>query len=102
MIQVVASIEVKDDSWPDFLEIFRGNIPNVLAEKGCHQYDGTVDHPMDLPPQDLCECRLTVIECWESEQHLRDHLVAPHMATYREKVKDMVKGVSLRVLKPIT
>jgi quinol monooxygenase YgiN len=102
MIQVVASIEVKKQSWEGFLKIFQSNVPNVLAESGCHRYEATLDHLMNLPLQDLSPHRVTVLETWESEMHLRDHLVSPHMATYRENVKDMVEGVSLRVLRSVS
>ena len=32
---------------------------------------------------------------------LEAHVAAPHMAEYRVKVKDQVKGVVLQVLKPV-
>jgi len=31
---------------------------------------------------------------------LKAHLAAPHMAAYREQVKDLVGGVALQVLEP--
>jgi quinol monooxygenase YgiN len=42
---------------------------------------------------------VTIIEKWESLHALRDHLNTPHMLTYRERVKDIVEGTSLKVLK---
>jgi quinol monooxygenase YgiN len=42
---------------------------------------------------------VTIIERWESLEALRDHLEAPHMLAYREKVKNIVTGLSLKVLK---
>jgi quinol monooxygenase YgiN len=41
------------------------------------------------------------VEAWESLDDLHRHLKAPHMATYREEVKDLVKQVSLQVLQPV-
>ena len=41
-----------------------------------------------------------VIEKWESVEALKKHLEAPHMVRYRRTVKDMVTGVSIRVLEP--
>jgi quinol monooxygenase YgiN len=41
------------------------------------------------------------VEAWESLDALRNHLKAPHMLDYKEKVKDMVKSVSLKVLSPV-
>ena len=98
MIYVLASIRVKKGRLQDFIEVFKSNIPNVREEKGCIQYAPTVDINADLPPQILDEDVVTVIECWESLDALRNHLAAPHMLTYREKVKDIVEDTSLKVL----
>jgi quinol monooxygenase YgiN len=38
------------------------------------------------------------IEKWSSLEDLQAHLSAPHMLAYKEKVKDLVDKVSLRVL----
>ena len=98
MIHVLASIRIKAGGVPAFLEIFKANVPNVLQEKGCIAYAPAVDIAADLPPQVLDEHVVTVIEKWESLQALQDHLQAPHMLSYREKVSDLVEEVSLKVL----
>ncbi len=98
MISVIASIRVKEGRRSQFLEIFKSNISNVREERGCMDYFPAVDMDVDLPPQILDENVVTIIEKWESPEALRDHLVAPHMLAYREKVKDMVEDVSLKVL----
>ncbi len=36
----------------------------------------------------------------ESVEHLKQHLVAPHMEEYRPKVKDMVVKTTLVILAP--
>jgi quinol monooxygenase YgiN len=46
----------------------------------------------------LDENVVTIIEKWESLEALRDHLKAPHMLAYQEKVKDIVEDRSLKVL----
>ena len=84
---------------PEFVEIFKSNVPNVREERGCIEYFPTVDINADLPPQSMDENVVTIIEKWESLDALRDHLKAPHMLSYKEKVKDMVEGLSLKVLK---
>ena len=43
---------------------------------------------------------VTILEKWESLNALKAHLAAPHMAEYREKVKDLVVGVKLQVVEP--
>jgi quinol monooxygenase YgiN len=83
----------------EFVEIFKSNVPNVREERGCIEYFPTVDINADLPPQNLDENVVTIIEKWESLDALRDHLKAPHMLSYKEKVKDMVEDLSLKVLK---
>ncbi|MBE9547242.1 MAG: antibiotic biosynthesis monooxygenase [Proteobacteria bacterium] len=98
MINVIASIRVKPGSLPEFLEIFKFNVPNVREEKGCIEYFPAVDIDADVPPQILDENVVTIIEKWESTEALRDHLNAPHMLAYKEKVKDIVEDVSLKVL----
>ncbi len=98
MVTVIASISVKPGHVPAFLEIFKSNVPRVRAEAGCIEYCPTVDLPADLPPQKLDGNVVTVVEKWDSLEALRDHLKAPHMASYRERVKDLVQGVSLKVL----
>jgi quinol monooxygenase YgiN len=98
MISVIASISVKPGSLPKFLEIFKANVPAVKAENGCVEYRPTVDVPTGLAPQKLDADLVTIVEKWTSLDTLRAHLAAPHMAIYREKVKDLVAGVSLKVL----
>jgi quinol monooxygenase YgiN len=98
MINVIASIRVKTEKFSEFLEIFKSNVPSVREEMGCIEYFPAVDIDADLPPQSLDENVVTIIEKWESLEALRDHLNAPHMLAYKEKVKDIVEGVSIKVL----
>ena len=98
MVTVIASISVKPGCMQDFLRVFKANVPQVRAEAGCIEYYPTIDVPADLPPQKLDENVVTVIENWESVEALHEHFKAPHMAAYREDVKDMVQGVSIKVL----
>ncbi len=101
MIYVIATIEVKPGKRDAFLAEFHRNLPNVRAEKGCIAYGPTVDVKADIPRQiPPRENVVTVVEQWESLQALRAHLAAPHMAEYRERVKDLVAGSSLQILEP--
>ena len=43
MINVIASIKVREGGKSEFIEIFKSNIPNVLEEKGCIEYILTAD-----------------------------------------------------------
>ena len=98
MIHVVASITVKKSQVASFLEIFKDNIPNVLAEEGCLEYAATVDMETEIPIQDTAAHRVTVIEKWESFARLEAHFTAPHMLEYKALVEEMVEDVSLKVL----
>jgi quinol monooxygenase YgiN len=99
MINVIASIRVKQGSLSDFLAICKANVPKVREEKGCIEYFPAVDVDAKLPPQARDENVVTVIEKWESLEALHAHLEAPHMLAFREKVKDLVEGRSLKVLR---
>jgi quinol monooxygenase YgiN len=101
MIHVIATIKVKPGTREKFLGILAGLAPQVRAEAGCVSYLPTVDVESGIPVQ--VEVRpdvVTIIEAWESLPHLQAHLKAPHMLAYREKVKDIVKNISLHVMNP--
>ena len=99
MINVIASIYIKKGRLAEFVEIFKLNIPNVLKEEGCIEYVPTVDILTDLPPQELDDNVVTIIEKWNSLDDLQAHLSAPHMLAYKENVKNLVDKVSLKILK---
>ncbi len=101
MINVIAKIRIKEGCIPDFLEIFKSNIPAVLAETGCLEYVPTVDVKTGLAPQKVDSECVTIVEKWESIGALKAHLVAPHMVEYQNKVKDIVVDVSLKVLQEV-
>jgi quinol monooxygenase YgiN len=98
MIYVVASVRVKEGRREEFLEIFKANVPAVLAEDGCIEYAPTVDVDAALSPQKLDPAMVTVVEKWESTAALQAHLKAPHMLAYRENTRDLVESVTLKVL----
>lgn len=101
MIVVLASISVAPEKLSDFLEIFNANIPSVRQENGCIEYFPAIDQDVNLPPQHLDENVVTIIEKWESLAALREHLASPHMLAYREKTKELVTDVSIKVLKEV-
>lgn len=98
MINVIASIHIKEGRLSEFINIFKSNIPNALKDKGCIGYAPTIDIPTGLSTQELNKNVVTIIEKWDSLEALQAHLSAPHMLSYREGVKELVEKVSLRVL----
>jgi quinol monooxygenase YgiN len=98
MINVIASISIKPGMLADYLEISKSNVPLVTQEQGCIEYVPTVDFDATMSRQDLDANLVIVIEKWASLDALQAHLRAPHMLTFREKVKDMIAQVSIKVL----
>ncbi len=100
MIIVIASIVTKEGCKNDFTKIFKDNVPNVLKEEGCIEYTPTFDFETDIPVQKKDASIVTIIEKWESLEHLKAHFIAPHMLQYKKDVADLVNNVSIKVLKP--
>ena len=99
MIFVVATSVLKSGFRNAFIEAVKDNLAKVRAEDGCISYNLTGDFNSGFTAQELCgENTLTFVECWQSIDHLKAHLAAPHMAEFREKVKDMRVSSSLKVL----
>jgi quinol monooxygenase YgiN len=102
MIQVIATIELKPDRLDEFLAILHENVPKVKAEEGCLAYEPSVDVDSGLPVQgEIRQNTVTLVEAWVNLEALHAHLKAPHMAYYREAVKDYVQDVRLQVLQPV-
>lgn len=101
MLHVIATIELAPGARDKFLAEFHRLVPEVRAEAGCIDYGPTIDFPTNIPAQlPLRPDVVTVVERWESIEHLEAHLIAPHMLTYRQRVKELVTGVKLQVLGP--
>ena len=98
MINVIASIRIQPGKRSDFLEIFKANVPRVREERGCIEYVPAVDIEAGFVPQSVDENVVTVIEKWESLDALRDHIHSEHMLAYKDRVKDMVEDMSLKIL----
>ena len=102
MIYVIATVHLVPGRRDAFLAEFLKVVPLVRAEAGCLEYGAAVDEPTGRGAQELAgENTVVVVEKWESVDALWAHLAAPHMADYRARVKDIVKDVSLRVLRPV-
>ena len=100
MIHVIATVEVAPGKMAEYLTLFKKNVPNVKAEKGCVAYAPTVDVASGFPIQPpLRKEVVVIIEAWESLDALKAHLATPHMAAYFEASKSLTRGVSLQVQK---
>ena len=101
MISVLAFISIKPGKRSEFIDLLRENVPNVLTEKGCIEYAPSIDVTPPLPRQIVDDNMVTIIEKWESLEALQDHLQAPHMLAYKEKVAHIVEGATIRVLEGV-
>ncbi len=101
MIHVIADIELQPGRRDDFLGEFRKLVPLVLAEAGCIEYGPAIDVPTGLSAQQaIRKNSVTVVEKWQSVEHLKRHLDAPHMHDYRAVVREMVVSTRIFVLEP--
>ncbi len=101
MIHVIANIELNPGTREAFLIEFHKLVPLVHAEEGCLEYGPTIDIPSGITAQQpLRDDSVTVVEKWQSLHHLKAHLIAPHMKSYREAVKEFVIGTKLFILGP--
>lgn len=99
MIDVIASIRIKDGHADEFIERFKDNVPAVLAEEGCIDYYPTVDADSGMAVQEKDAQVVTIVEKWESLEALQAHSKAPHMVRFRESAKSIVEGMTLKVLR---
>ncbi|MGD9057842.1 MAG: putative quinol monooxygenase [Desulfobacterales bacterium] len=101
MIHVIAAIELQPNTREHYLKILKENVPNVKAEAGCLKYEPAVDIDSGLPFQEtIRDDVVTIVEAWDSLEHLVAHLKAPHMQSYRDAVASYVKKVSVQVMAP--
>jgi len=101
MIHVIAEIELEPGKRETFLEAFHSILRTVRSEHGNMEYSATVDLETAIDRQaPLRPDTVTVVEKWEDVAALEAHLAAPHMLAYRQRVREYVRGVTLRVLEP--
>ncbi len=98
MIMVIASIRVKKGNMTDYLAILKTVVPEVRSERGCIEYLPAVDLDSNMPPQVLEREVVTILEKWAGLDELQAHLVSAHMLDYRDKVKNLVEKVTIKVL----
>ncbi len=102
MVHVVARIAVKVGNRSVLIDAIRDLLPQVRAEAGCVSYAPSIDAPTDIERQAPAEDNVvTVIEQWQSVEHLKAHLAAVHMSQFRAKAGDLVESVELRILQPV-
>jgi quinol monooxygenase YgiN len=99
MIHVLATIETAPGKREDFLKEFLRIVDIVRDEDGCIEYGPAVDLATefsDAPRENV----VTVVEKWTNVDALKAHLRAPHVTSYRERVRDMVVAIKIQTLAP--
>ena len=100
-VNVVAMIDAKPGKRAAVLEAFKANVPAVLAEQGCIEYNAVVDtEGVGSFQAKIGEDSFAVIEKWESLDALMAHAVSDHMKAYGAKTKDMIANRSIHILSP--
>ena len=102
MIRVVAVITAKPGRRDEILTAFRANVAAVRAEQGCIEYAAHVDAAGIGPFQaKFGPDAFVVLEFWENPEALAAHVVAPHMAAYGAKTRDLIASRAIHVLSAI-
>lgn len=100
-VNVVAVLTAKPGMRDTVLEMFKANVPAVLAEDGCIEYGASVDtEDVGGFQTKFGEDTFVVIEKWASLDALMAHAVSPHMKAYSKASKDMVAERVIHVLSP--
>lgn len=101
-VHIVAIIIAKPGMRESLLESFLANVPAVLAEDGCIEYQATIDTAGGGPVQTkFGDDAFVVIEKWASLDALKAHAASPHMAAYAAKSKDMIADRVIHILSPV-
>jgi quinol monooxygenase YgiN len=101
MIHVIATVLIKPGKMAEALEIYRPFTSQVLTEKGCLQYQPSLDLDLGLATQRLDPNRITVIERWENIAAFRAHLNAPHVLDYRAAIQELLQEITVTVTQAV-
>ena len=101
MINVVTTVNIKENEKSKFLEKFKEVLPKVKQEHGCIEYFAAIDIDSKIPIQELNEKVIIVLEKWADMKSLHNHLTTPHIQTFLKEVKNIVENISIKVLKEI-
>lgn len=102
MIHVIAVVTAKPGQRDRLLEAFKANVPAVKAERGCIEYQATVDTPDAGPAQAAFgKDTFVVVEKWEDMAALKAHAAASHMAAYAERTREYILSRTIHILSPV-
>lgn len=101
IVHVIAVITTKPGQRAAVLDLFKANVPAVLAEDGCIAYEATIDTENAGPMQSAFgPDTFVVVEKWSSMEALGAHARSPHMKAYGASTKDMLADRAIHILSP--
>jgi quinol monooxygenase YgiN len=102
IVCVIATITTKDGKRDEALKNFNENRANVLNESGCIEYFATIDlEDAGHVQTKIGQNTFVILEKWASFDDLRNHIGAPHMAVYSEKMKSLLVSRVINVLSEV-
>ena len=84
MIKIVAKQTVREDAVPSFIELAKELVAASVNDPG------NVFYTLNVNPKNPCE--FAIIECWESQEAIQNHMVQPHFKKATEAMGAMLAG----------
>ena len=102
MIHVIAIITAKPGQRDTVLQAFKANAPAVKAERGCIEYQATIDAQEAGPAQaPFGGDTFVVVEKWADMAALQAHAASPHMAAYGKSTREFIASRTIHILSPV-
>ncbi len=98
MVYVYGSIKVKKGKVQEFIKTFNAFAIEVRKEPGCIEYLPAIDIQPAIPGQLVDENAVSIIERWKDMKSLQVHVSTPAFQKEMEREKDMVEGVTLKIM----
>lgn len=89
MIMLAGTLSITPSEIPAFEAMMAEMRPKVLAERGCHHYS--------LLTQDAAAGLVNVLEIWEDDAALMEHLAQPWTATFFQRFKSHIVALNARI-----
>jgi len=103
MIHVIAKITTVPGKRADVLKAFLANVPAVLAEDGCIEYQPITDVAGAADFQtNIGSDSFMVVEKWATIETLHAHAKSEHMAAYGASVRDLIADRAVHILENVS